>query len=137
MTRVPFKAWHLAALDPVHIQGRETATLEYGEILEAGGRAYTMLDGGRVIACAGILDAGPIGSWLWSYLDQRTGRAMLRFHRVALELIRSHAGPLRAATAAGFAPGCRWLEMLGFTLQGTLDAEFPDNPGALSYLRGA
>lgn len=131
-----FKPWHLAAMDPQHLRAEvlDTATLEYGETVE--GPAFTAWDGSRVMACGGIAVGTPIGSMLWSYIDDRAGRHFVAIDRAARRLIASHPGPLVAATERGFPQGCRWLDMLGFIRAGRLQDVLPEQPDLWLYTRG-
>lgn len=137
MKLVPFKAWHLPAMDPVHLRGgSDSATLEWGEMLAANGPALTYLDGSRVVFCFGIIYSGATGAWVWSYLDARTGRNVVRFYRAGLRLIRAHVGRLWASTEIDFPAGARCLEMMGFERRGKVSERFPDETDAWLYSIG-
>jgi hypothetical protein len=123
-------------MDPVHLRGANFATFEYGELLEGGGPAATFVDGDRIVCCCGIVHCDGPGAWLWSYIDLRTGSNLIRFYRLARELVRQHVGRLRASTEKNFSAGERCLKMLGFARRGPLSDEFPDEPDAWLYERG-
>lgn len=138
MKATAFRPWHLAAMDPQNLRSvvRDHATLELGLLVDGLGPSYTVLDGHRVLACGGISVGLPSGNWLWSYIDERAGRNFVAIHRIALRLLKDNPIPLLAATEQGFGPGCRWLEMLGFTNRGPLSELIPDQPGSWLYARG-
>lgn len=137
MNAEPFKAWHLAAMDPQHLRaGADAATLEWGEILAANGPAITYRIDSRVVFCFGIIYAGAAGAWVWSYLDGRTGRNVVRFYRAGLRLIRAHVGRLWASTEIDFPAGARCLEMMGFERRGLVSDRFPDETEAWLYAIG-
>ena len=133
-----FRPWHLAAMDPLGLRPvvRGTATLEYGQLVDGMGPAYTLFDGERVVACGGISMGLSLGNWIWSYIDEGAGRHMIALHRVASRLIAENPIRLRAATEVGFSPGCRWLEMLGFERRGPLSDLIPGQRGSWLYERG-
>lgn len=98
ITCEPFRAEHAIA-----IGGDEPRARDY----EAHGRAFTLKQDGRVIACAGL-----IGAYLWSLTVP--GLPLLRVHRATLRLLGMFNERIVAFTAAGNDNGCRWLELLGF-----------------------
>lgn len=99
-------------LQPVQAATRPLLGEHWGhELLEAG-PAYTAQDGGRIVACAGFMEAER-GALLWSFLCARP--PMRRLTGMARRLLEVHAYPkVVATTAVDFRPGCRWLEILGF-----------------------
>ena len=118
---VPFSPQHVYAIDPqsaqAHWIGR--ASPEYLAHLQAGGIAYTALIDGKVAGCAGLLDTGFDAALLWALASRGCGVHMVALFRCVKRLMT--LAPLRrieATCEAKFKPGCRALEMLGFSLEG-------------------
>lgn len=134
----PFRAWHLPAIDPLHLRAGSagTATLEYGRFCETSGPAFSAIDGDRVIASAGIIVGSPHGNWLWSYLRQDSRKHFVAFHRATARFLDTYRMPLLAGTEMAYQPGCRWLEMLGFKRGEPLSDLYPAEVGSWVYRRG-
>jgi hypothetical protein len=111
----PFHIEHLWQIElPADHPWREIRDMGYARYL-ASGEAYTLRQGGRIAACAGIAPLDRDVGALWSFLARDTSLHLLSFHRIALRIMRvSRFSRLMANTEACFKPGCRWLELLGF-----------------------
>lgn len=111
------RGFHPTDLDRIVLQPTQAATRpllgeHWGPELATAGPAYTAEEDGRIIACAGFLE-GDRGALLWSFLCERA--PMRRLTKMARRLLEVHPYPkVVATTAVDFAPGCRWLSLLGF-----------------------
>lgn len=84
--------------------------------LESNG--YTMFDGDKILACAGVLEYHEQRGLLWSYIASDIGTRMLALTRAVeryLSLLSYNR--LEMDVACDFEQGHRWAEMLGFKLE--------------------
>jgi hypothetical protein len=105
-----FHPSHFAALRP-HLQLRtahERATPEYLAVLAAE-PSITVWISGRPMVVAGVLGECE----LWGHFDAEVTPHRFALFRAAKRFL-STFGWLYANVPMGFAPGCRWLEHLGF-----------------------
>jgi len=112
ITLVEFRAEHVRQLRAQPAQVRE---LNADTLATPYGQAWTAMVADVPMACAGIVEVWTGRSYCWALLSADVGPHLLALTRA----IRSRlaALPLRRvemAVDAGFAPGCRWAEMLGF-----------------------
>lgn len=107
------------------------------------GHAYTGIEAGTVYICSGIVPVWP-GRWqLWSAVSKYAGPAkMLWIHRQALEWLdgMQKSSPVEfmriEATAKADEPhSIRWLEMLGFEIEGRLRCYDANGNDHLLYAR--
>lgn len=122
---VPFRAAHLESLtlQPAQAAWRGRIDGEAGAALEAGAMAWTLLCGGRVIGCGGVIDRGGGRGEAWALLAQDAGPAMLAATRAVRRYFET--APFRrieAVTAVDFAPAARWTRLLGFEREGRMRA---------------
>ncbi len=138
---VPFRREHLLTLKhEARIQ--QAQTVDAGLINEVDALAvshspsYTMLDGTRVIACAGGVQPW-LGRWVvWSVMSCDAKHHLLRIVRAAQRFIEvTCEGRLEAPIRADFAPGQRLAEMLGFEPEAKLKRFMPDGGDAILYVR--
>lgn len=97
-----FKAEHA-----IELGGDELRAIWY----EGQGRAFTMKQDGRVVACAGLVGDAP--AYLWSLTAP--DMPLRTVHKAALRFLRIFCTErIESFTAVGNEAGCRWLELLGF-----------------------
>lgn len=100
----------------------------------AFGNAYSLRVDGRLVACGGVVET-ELGAHLWAVLAREA--PMLVVHRAVRRFLSLFAAiDLHATVEAGFAPGCRWLEMLGFMRIGTFE-RFAAGVDHIHYIREA
>jgi hypothetical protein len=133
----PFYAQHLdeIALQPAQEGWRRFGSRAYALALQGGGCAYTARSD-RLVACAGIASTSATVGHLWGFFAVDSGRHFVRLHKMARRLLEV-CGKTRvlANTEADFGAGCRWLELLGFTVL-TLEPKFgPDGRDHVFYVR--
>jgi hypothetical protein len=114
---VPYRAEHLAALvlQPAQEWLAPIVTEEYRAALERAGPAFSALDDGRVLGCAGIIEHWPGRGVAWAMLAADIGTRFVAVHRAARRHLE-HEAPrrLEIAVERDFAVGRRWALLLGF-----------------------
>jgi hypothetical protein len=121
---VPFRPYHVDLLIARGVQPQQQAEASlvlgpYANLPPPLGMALTALEGDKVLMCGGVIPRFPGVGEVWALLSSDA-----RWHLVALtRATRRFLGTqnyrrLEVTAEAGFAPGCRWLEMLGFRPEG-------------------
>jgi hypothetical protein len=140
---IPFAPVHLAYL---RLQGAQAGLQEllcdpgYGAGLAVPGLAWTGVVAGQVAGCAGFLPQSPGRCIAWALIGRDVPRpAWLAITRQVLrglaEVRRRGFWRVEAVVHVGFAPGCRWVEMLGFEIEGLMRAYDPARGDCLLYAR--
>lgn len=133
-----FRAEHLHALDVQESQAYLTPYVkpEHAQALE-GTYAFTGMHAGRVIIVGGIAELASGRGLLWAYLDRQAGNMFVAVHRAAQRVIDSYEGArIEAAVDCEFAPGHRWIKMLGFELETARMRKYrPDGGDSAMYVR--
>ena len=133
MMIVPFDAWHLAAITPQEAQAHEYAA---DSLASPVGFAWTALDGKNPIACAGLVEIWQGRAYAWAMLSRDAGPHMRWLTReIRFRLSRAHFQRVEMAVDASFANGCRWAEMLGFSMEGLGRKYLPNGHDAFIYAR--
>ncbi len=108
---IPFELEHLRDLP---IDGRVSPW--YFDAIAAATSVTVITD--RVIAAGGIIPTATGSGMMWSALTPATGPHMLAITRAATRLMdASLLRRIEATVEVGFDKGCRWLDLLGFTLE--------------------
>lgn len=120
-------------------QGREDRPLAFGQALElqagrmaGAGPAWSLLRGGRVLACGGAVRFWPGVGELWLWLGREALEnpvALARWARRALRLLRKRQGfvRLQAHVRADDATARRFAEFLGLRREGLCPGYGPDH----------
>jgi RimJ/RimL family protein N-acetyltransferase len=136
---VPFEAKHLRYLSLQSAQSYASSELskpEYGQQLEQMGDSFTGIHNGQVIGCAGIWRIWENRAHIWALLSPDAGRHFVAIHRaVVAKLATLEDRRIEAAVDVGFVEAHRWIEMLGFTYEGTMKAYTPDGRDSDLYAR--
>lgn len=113
---VEFRPVHLARMRAQIAQRDE---LEHPEAMTgAFGYAWTALDDGEPMACAGVVEVWQGRAYAWALLSEHAGRHMLALTReIRFRLARLPFRRVEMAVDAGFDAGARWARMLGFRLE--------------------
>ena len=122
MNIIQFQWEHLLLLEPQDSQRDEIDNSSLKELRTYGlsSPAYTAVHKGRIVACAGILGLGDEVGVFWCFLAKAAAPFMLRFSRMAPDMIGMCQQKSVVALAMGdFSPSTRWLRMLGFTVDGS------------------
>src|SRR6185312_14657212 len=136
MIIVPFEPEHAQRIElpQAHAHWLSHVSADYRERLPQLGPAYTAMVGERVIGCAGIIETGAGSGYLWA-LASRDSRphfvGLIRAVRRLMEL--SPLRRLEATVERGFNPGCRALELLGFSCEGLMKKYGPDGKDHFRY----
>lgn len=134
----PFKPEHIENLliQPAQAFMRPLmSNPDYGRTL-AMGPAYSALEGGLVLGCAGVIPLWDNRAEAWALMGADLKRHFVRIHRAALRFL--DGCPIRRIEAhcdADFCDAKTWLELLGFQYEGFMRAFTPDGRDALRYAR--
>ena len=119
-----FRPLDLERIRPLRPISR-SMVLAAGEIANAG-PCWTAVHDGAVLACAGLVIHWPgrVGTWCLIGRDF-PARAWPRLHKLVvrrLAEVQQQLGIRRieAETLTGWAPGARWLTLLGFLPEGAM-----------------
>lgn len=135
----PFKPEHLLAMSLLDSQPFIKAGLSdpsYATALAEHG-AYTAVEGERVLGCGGLVQVWPGRFQAWAVLDKNIGpHQMTKIHRAVSRFLALQTGRVEAVVATGFAPGHRWVRLLGFTRETeVMRGWLPGGGDAIQYAR--
>lgn len=100
------------------------------------GLAWTAEVDGGVVACGGLLPQWENRALAWMLIGENAGPHFAGIHRhVRQFLARSPYRRIEAHVDVGFAPGARWMKMLGFELEAYKKAFRPDGADMLEFVR--
>lgn len=135
---VPFRAEHLGMLElqnPQSSAAKEFSDPEYGKTLEST-YAYSLLDGDKVLCCAGIVDIWRDRAFAWALVGKDAGRRFFEIHKNVSAALRMYpARRVEMAVDVDFDQGHRWARLLGMTAEGTMKAYQPDGRDCVLYAR--
>lgn len=115
--------------------GESMSDPAYGEML-AQSTSFSAIDGDQVVGCAGIIPMWEGRSVAWALLSADIGPRMVKIHRAAVRLLAFQTcRRIEATCDVRFEPARRWLEMLGFQLEGRLRAYTPTGDDHDLYAR--
>lgn len=133
----PFHVEHLKAMQLQPSQAGRAHLLK-GEVLDflSGLEAYTAFVGDKPMACCGLVDIWPGRAMAWAFIAEDVGRHMVGVTKAVRRFLDLKA-PRRCEmyVDAGFEPGYRWAELLGFTREGYLRAFDADGRDQVLYAR--
>jgi len=137
LTFVPYSPEDLRKVDlqPAQASWRERfMDLGYARSLDVPGRAWTGLDdAGRVAGCAGFAPQWEGRVIAWAVFGKVPRPAWARVvAKVRKEMRALEARRVEITVPVGFGAGCRLAEILGFNIEGRMNAFGPD--GADHYL---
>jgi len=119
---VPFKPEHLAALK---LQGTQASAqplmnLKHGQDLaESPGVAYTALEDGKPLVCAGMIELWPGRAYAWSYIAEGASRCWKSIHRAVLAALAvGRWQRVEMAVDVRDPAAKRWAWHLGFEFEG-------------------
>lgn len=130
MKIVPFKSEHLSQIELQPAQYALRDRLKdnsYGQALEAGSDAYTVIYDGNVLCCAGVAPVWEGKAMAWVLMSKDAGVCMTRIVKaIRRYLALSEYKRIEAFTEADFTAGKRMLQMLGFRCEGFARCYTPD-----------
>jgi hypothetical protein len=139
MQVVPLELWHL---DQIDAQGAQDyisrwITPEIQNSLAAG-LAFAAVEGDEILACAGVIQVWEGRGIIWAVLSGNIGRRFIAVHRASLRFLdMCFVRRIEAIVDTSFAPGVRWVEMLGFRLETEcMRGYLPTGGDAAMYVRG-
>lgn len=115
MRIVAFEPWHLDAIERQSSQRDEP---EGGA--EFAGQAYTAMDNGAPIACAGFIRRQG-KTFVWATLSEVGPRKFVGLHRVVRRYLDDHPETVEAFVDCSFEAGRRWMALLGFEPAGEVE----------------
>lgn len=118
MRVVAFESSHLRTLELQDAQSyfvSDVNSADYGAGLEQSGQAFTILHGDDVLLCGGCVEVWPHRAMAWTLVSRSAGAHMVAITRiVAGYLLAAKWRRVEAYVDEGFAPGLRWMRLLGF-----------------------
>jgi hypothetical protein len=133
MNIIDFDPKHLAAIKPQLAQAHE---FNPESLASPTGLAWSAMDGDKPIACAGLVEVWGGRAYAWAILSQDAGPYMRWLTReIRFRLARAPFQRVEMAVDASFANGCRWAEMLGFSMEGLGRKYLPNGHDAFIYAR--
>jgi hypothetical protein len=136
----PFQPGDVAQLDlqPAQLcELTEAARLpEYGAQLWRAGPAFTAEEGGRLLACAGVMEVQPHHATAWAFLAGGLGASLVPVTRAVLRFLDA-CGYQRVdmVVRCNFRAGRKWARMLGFTCEGRMRRAGPHGEDYILYAR--
>ena len=138
MLIIPYKAEHLSGLMlqaaqqymQAYISEADTKALEQGY-------AYTGLDEGNVLICAGVMPIWQGRGLAWAYVAEHARAHMIALTRSVKQVLDTLPfDRIEAAVDVDFGQGHRWARLLGFELEVARMRKFrPDGGDAALYAR--
>ena len=139
MTIIPFEVKHLAQMDLQERQRRTLAhmTAERRAVLAKGGPAVSAVVEGRIIASGGLVMLPAGAAFAWVAFAKDAGPYFPKLYRAARRFLADAPAieRLEAVTEVDFAPGHRWLELLGFKRDGILEHDGINGENQYRYTR--
>jgi hypothetical protein len=139
MNIIPYKAEHLTMLMLQPSQGEARKYLgnpEYGRHLDVPGLAFTAMEGGEVLAMAGVMPRWEGRAEAWALLSGDLKRHFVRIHRAVLRFLEtSDIRRIETAVDANFQAGIAWAEMLGFQNEGMMRGYTPEGRDCYRFAR--
>lgn len=135
---VEFQPEHLLEIRHQKWQRGAMQTIEHARALVTGHCAYTALCNctGHPLICAGIVEIWHDRAACWASFDRDSRPVILEAHRrTRQELARAPFKRLEMYVIPGFMQAWRWAEMLGFTLECTMEAGSPDGRDMFVFKR--
>ena len=100
------------------------------------GMAETVVQNGEVLAMWGAEQVWEGRTIVWALLSQNIGLTMPVIHRHMVKFLsRLTSRRLEAYIDVGFAPGHRWVKMLGFEVEGYMKSFRPNGDDMVLYAR--
>lgn len=104
--------------------------------LSAAGYAWTAEVDDVILGIGGLLPQWENRALIWALVSESAGNHFPAIHKSVQRFI--NAAPFRrieATVDVGFKQGCRWIELLGFEIEGYMKAYRPDGADMLLYAR--
>jgi hypothetical protein len=138
MQIVPFKAEHIAMIrlqeEQMYLSG--WVTQEQADALEHS-IAYTALDDGVPVACAGLVEHWEGRASVWAFLAAMGPNRFIAVHRACMAFLDvCYTRRVEMSVDCNFKEAHRWAKMLGFTMEAErMEAYSPDGRSCALYAR--
>ena len=139
MELVQYEPGHLRCLSLQDNQRMLTPVLadpKYAASLAEAGPAFTGIEAGKVVGCAGLVHQWSGRAIAWALLDRNCAYAMLGVHR-ATQRFLTECGVRRveAYVDPNFRAAKKWALMLGFEYEGLMNCFTPDGRPSILFAR--
>lgn len=129
---VRFKAEHYFALNEQEATSYVNEFMSEKSIkaLENNEHSYSIFIGGRLVACAGLVQFWNGRAEAWAMIDEDCRKEFMTLHNVVKRFLDvCPVKRVEAVVDAGFSAGHRWVETLGFELEAPLMRSYGINGG--------
>ena len=93
--------------------------------MEQRSHSYTVVEGSKVLGCAGVTEYYQGRGEAWAFIDKNIKQDFIKFHnQVRLFLDRVEIKRVEATVDVGFEDGVRWVKALGFIMEAPLMKNF-------------
>lgn len=139
MIVVPFLPYHVDLLRAQGVQGAQLneVSLVLGPCANVPpGPAVSAFDGDRILICGGIAKITNTNGVCWALLSEEAGKHMHSLHFAVKRFITLQPWRrLEASVEKNFEAGCRWVQLLGFEMEGEMRGYGPNGETHLRYAR--
>lgn len=91
---------------------------------------------GKVVAMGGVVPVWHNRAQAWMWMSEVSGRHMITIHREVKKFLDACPVPrIEAHVNVGFKPGVRWMQMLGFEMEGYMRKFGPSGADMLLFAR--
>lgn len=137
MEIVPFEPEHLAQIDPPAMTAWQVR--RFAETYESGGPAFTGIEGGVVLGCAGVVVEEGVGRAWACFSDAIRERPMV-LHRAIVRGLRAveqthNPSHIETTVYERFPRARQWLERLGFRFEEELQNRWGTGMTYLRYVK--
>lgn len=136
------RPWQRGDSEAVNLQTAQRYTGDLADVsadltpLSEVGLAWTAEVDGQVVMCGGLLPQWENRALAWALIGENAGPHFAVIHRYVRQfLTHSPYRRIEAHVDVGFAPGARWMKMLGFELEAYKKAFRPDGADMLEFVR--
>ena len=118
-TVVPFRAWHLKAIEEAGGAEGGFYTPDDGTlaVLEQTGTNWTGFYKETPLVCGGTIEQWPGRHIAWAFLNKQTSRHMTFVTRACGEKLALPSGRIEFTVRRDFLPGHKWARMIGFQVE--------------------
>lgn len=136
-----FQPYHVDLLRAQGVQGAQINEVSlvpqsYGMLPQPNGPAVSAFDGDRILICGGIAKITNTNGVCWALLSEEAGKHMHSLHFAVKRFITLQPWRrLEASVEKNFSAGCRWVQLLGFEMEGEMRGYGPNGETHLRYAR--
>jgi hypothetical protein len=108
---------------------------DFSDLAEQG-LALTFEDGEEVLMIAGLVPQWTNRAIAWTLISKNAGRHFVEMHRYVENFLNnSEFRRIESMVDVGFVAGHRWMQMLGFEVEGYMRAYQPSGADMVLYAR--